>query len=51
MLDASNADLAIEHRDKVQKAVDMQKIVFRGELMPERKTVDGKTETEGAKTS
>ena len=26
----------MEHRDKVQKAVDMQKIVFRGELLPKR---------------
>ena len=26
----------MDHREKVQKAVDMQQIVFRGELLPER---------------
>ena len=36
IIEAPNAQLAIEHRDKVQRAVDAQKIVFRGELLPER---------------
>ena len=45
MLDADTAELAIEHREKVQKALDMQKIVFRGEMLPDRSaeeaTADG----------
>ena len=44
VLDAASPEVAIEHREKVQQAVQSQKIVFRGELLPDRSA-------EGAATS
>ena len=54
ILDAPTAELAIEHRENVQKAVESQKIVFRGELMPEREALnaeDGQEAVGVAQTS
>ena len=50
VLDAGNAELAIDHRDKVQKAVSSQKIVFRGEMLPEQETKEG-AEADAAQVS
>ena len=36
MVEAAGSEIALEHRDKVQKAVADQQIVFRGELLPAR---------------
>ena len=38
ILDQGNAELAIDHRNQVQKAVSAQKIVFRGEVLPEKES-------------
>ena len=47
VIDSAGAELAVEHRDKVQKAVADQLIVFRGELLPQRdvEEVEGAEET------
>ena len=44
---AGGAEVAINHREKVQKAVDMQKILFRGEMLPQR-AEEGEADGEAA---
>ena len=51
VLDASDAKLAIDHAKKVKDGIAMQKIVFRGEMLPERSAGDDGGDSDAAHVS